>query len=127
LHGLISFLTAALLLAHTVLGCCSHHAHGSDGPAAIVCCEEQRQENDGSRCDHSHKRDANCQGSKCAFVRPAKVQVGDLEVAPQLVCAVSSPGDPRLILSDSPAPLFLMPHGPVLPVRLHLMNQVLLL
>lgn len=49
---LLTLLTAASLLAHSVLGCCWHHAHGCDGSDAVIV-----------EAEHSHGHDDACEAS----------------------------------------------------------------
>ena len=74
---MIAYLTAGLLLLHSIAGCCWHHGHQAAGnyeePAA-ACAGHQR-------CAHHQSHDAGfpaphegdghqeqCQGERCAFV-----------------------------------------------------------
>lgn len=62
-----TFLTTFAILAHTVLGCCSHHGHaGSDCCAAEVECEHSQQEeieghSHSHHCDADQPEDKSCQ------------------------------------------------------------------
>ena len=127
MHRLTAYLTTTLLFAHTLLGCCSHHAHGSIGPASAPFCQVQHQDDNGAKCDHSHKGDPICEGNKCVFVRPVRVQPGDFVAWSQFAWVLTSLGDLGAAMGTSPASLPLSPHGQMLPVRLHLANQVLLI
>ena len=135
MHGFISHLTAVLLLAHTVVGCCWHHVHAcghEHGPLALVGFQHGSDQHYGctggaseqSRDTHSGGDD--CRGSKCNFV-----------VAKDSAVRVSGPACELAVLPgladdcDSACgllhPALFRTGGLLLPVRLHLANQVLLI
>lgn len=83
MHALfLNLLLSVSLLAHTVLGCCWHHAHGQEcaaetaSPAAHCHAEHAT---DGCGADHhgtpslavceSHDHSASCDEPDCSFVR----------------------------------------------------------
>ena len=126
---LCRIVTAAILVVHLIVGCCAHHAHACDGhghsPSA------RGDATSGGRCpesggDHSRHGPKDCQGAKCSFVSPSRT-VSDSFVPPlQASCArlLDDPASPLGVGSEqhSRATGRLL-----LPVRLHLANQVLLI
>jgi hypothetical protein len=125
-----------VVLAHAVLGCCWHHVHacgeahdhlalagwehhwaGDDHPSA-GCAD----------CSHrGHGRD-DCRGVKCSFVVGAKekpgarLAVSSFSSAPTAPAADGLAGDAR-----REEHLFFGAGSGLLPVRLHLLHQVLLI
>lgn len=80
MHFPIPQLATLLLLAHSVLGCCWHHAHA----CADDCCEEpapvsvscacsghgnDRPHSDGAPSQNERHDGHNCQGQRCSFIR----------------------------------------------------------
>lgn len=141
-------LTTLVLLAHSLLGCCWHHAHAcadeccpTPAPTAAAClCNEHQHphcqpdpEDGGQHPDHGpfphqhHDADHACQASRCTFLRT--------EVSPRLVQAelasllpldswrtIETPLPPLFRLEvDEPATL----SAP--PLRAHLLFGVLLI
>jgi hypothetical protein len=124
--GLLRILTAAMLMVHFTVGCCVHHAHGCDadhGPPA-----ECGGTPDGGDGHDGQGRDGlpGCQGGKCS-VAPAVRSLSAFTAVPVQAALgwlpdahaspPSAPGAPRLLAGG----LLL------LPVRLHLACQVLLI
>jgi hypothetical protein len=136
IHSFLSYLTAATLAMHTVLGCCWHHGHacGSEYESAVAChAATAHADHDADHCGstdsnsgHQHHGPHTCQGGKCVFLRTAKSGADTLLDVnlPSFVCVQSS--DASLETSAAPRPFFssdaLLP-----PLRLHLAHQVLLL
>ena len=122
----LSLLTAACLLMHALLGCCLHHAHGSEGAESTFCAQEGHGEGHDA-CDHSHKGDDKCGVGRCVFVLPAKAWAGDCSdrlLQPAYAALVSDQGyAPIASPGARVAPL----HGLGLSLPLHLMHQVLLI
>jgi hypothetical protein len=128
-------LTIAMLLAHSALGCCWHHGHGclagceamANGHAAVELAELLAQGADPTHDEagHQHRGPHECQGGRCAALRPANEGLTTLgscvclivpSVLPQADAALS--GDRagwRLAGNPMPPP----------SLRLHLVNQVL--
>lgn len=125
----------AAVLAHMVLGCCVHHAHGEHsalGPSAAGREECSRDDSAGRPHAHhdgcgSHEQGSGheeCGGRDCFFVKPDGNNSSDDLIAWVDVAFFDPPAvggvDLRL-----PLPLA---HGPLFwpGIRLHLVNQVLL-
>ncbi len=122
-------LSIAILVVHLVVGCCWSHAQGCEshhpssptyGGAIIKGqCPE-------CRCDPSHHGPRECQGRKCSFVAPRRPLSGSSNPQVLLFFAVLPNGQfPRPATGlhlQSPAT-----GRHLLPVRLHLANQILLI
>lgn len=136
MRGFLSSLTAVVVFVHAVLGCCSHHSHACgemhDSLAPIVgdhCADVRHSSTDGSeaRSADDHQGRDDCKGSRCEMVRRGYDR--PIELSP----FVYQFSGPALHLADqvSNNPFFaqnLCTNGILLmPVRLHLMNQVLLI
>lgn len=121
-------ITAALFAIHLTVGCCAHHAHACDGQER--CLPTAAGASDGMcgthHADHQHHGPHDCQGAKCTFIRSAD------ETAAQWLCdAVEMPVtltvDEALAPSGGCADQHIFLTGRLLlPVRLHLANEVLL-
>lgn len=131
--------TAAAFVVHLWVGCCGHHAHACDGQenSAPVqksaapdsqCPDRCGGEEDHSRgeADHSHHGPQDCQGNPCSVVLSSPTasdwfgQPAQAFVAPP-ICDLSS------LLGISFEQRFFATGRLLLPVRLHLANQVLLI
>jgi hypothetical protein len=129
-------LTAAMFAFHVIVGCCAHHAHACDErdashlSHAVEVAEVHGFEGFclGNLVDHVEHGPNDCHGSQCEFVRPtthaaipSHLQFGYAPVLPlpsyQQLCA----GEFSLAQHCFPAGRLLM------PVPLHLANQVLLI
>lgn len=140
-------LTTALAFAlHLGMGCCAHHAHGDDDQACQhprdidhdahelaasghghshahhdhACTEESPATPSPDSCPHSE-----CEGGKCVFVTINKVDLSELTkvslpaiVLNELLVTLSANALAQECDSGGP---------PKLPVRLHLLQQVLLI
>jgi hypothetical protein len=130
---LCRILTSVMLAAHLTVGCCAHHAHACDGkqpspgapqqPASHHSCTPvSGLHGQVSGPSHGHSQ---CQGTKCSMVMATGSTV-------LLLPLYQAPG---AILSDHGSPLLGI-HSQqhdfsagrlLLPVSLHLANQVLLI
>jgi len=137
MHIVVSNLTAVMLAAHALLGCCWHHGHGSEqvrGPVAALASSGHCAAGDAHGpspaqhdCGTQRGERHDCQGSPCMFIGPA-IQ----NISPSAVCALQP-----LVATLPPASLSadgaaiersLLATGALLPpVRLHLAHQVLLI
>lgn len=134
LRASVSALTVALLLVHAVLGCCAHHEHAcgqTHGQLALigehVCADpihEHPAVTHGRSCHH-HEGPDDCLGSKCDLGRPQDEQVGKSAIlVADLTGAVSEAAQGTMggRLDRAPGA-----NDVWLPVRLHLVHQVLLI
>lgn len=133
MHGFLSNLTAVMLLAHAMLGCCAHHVHAcghahrqvgsNDGSTA--CHDHATGYSEGSEGKHQDRDD--CRGNRCDMVRPANQAAGKSDPASYQVLGLSLPA-----VAQASGGRYrvqqLCTFGTVsLPVRIHLANQVLLI
>lgn len=126
----LSILLAIVVLAHSLAGCCSHHAHAVDPGVPTTCTahEHCREHGDsGSGTDSEHPA-STCDEGSCVFMRgEGSPSIVDLSVALALdgcVATVSeisleNLGITRAAYPDSQE---LAPH-----TRLHLLHQILLI
>lgn len=129
--GLFRILTVAVFTAHIMLGCCIHHTHASAGEDCLLSSggtapNSQCPGNHGNGSDHSQHSSSDCQGVKCSIVSP-RSQVGNpfvhfsqIFVAPLFQDLSSLTGIANEQQSFATGRL-------LLPIRLHLANQVLLI
>jgi hypothetical protein len=137
MHGFLSNVTAALLALHTVLGCCWHHAH-SLAEESCMTQSVERPEGHGGHSDHDcdsttpvnhdgHQSPHECQGSTCVFVRPTHDgSQGSSDLLMDVPLSLSpiafASTNVRVAEKSFFAPDALLP-----PLRLHLVDQVLLI
>ena len=126
--GFCQILTAATLVFHLMVGCCSHHAHACQSDCGCPSHHDAAREGQCPEGDshHSHHGADECLGSKCSFIATSRT-VTDSPVQP--VAATFA-----VALGDMPAPARLgaerssrIADHLLWPVRLHLANQVLLI
>jgi hypothetical protein len=147
LRTIVCLTTALAFALHMGMGCCSHHAHADDDHAcqhhhAPADHDSHELANSGHHHSHAHHDHANteessetpthdscphgrCQGGKCVFVSINKV---DLSQLTNVSLPVISLNELLVMLSantlaqecDSGGP-------PELPIRLHLLHQVMLI
>lgn len=125
--GLCRVLIAGTLVVHVTVGCCWHHAHACERNLSLAYRDAthdgQSPENSG---DHSQHGVNDCQGARCSFVFSSRA-VSDLLVQPlQVSFAALLYDQPSLVGFCSEQPC-LASGRLLLPVRLHLANQVLLI
>jgi hypothetical protein len=128
-------LTAAMLAVHLMVGCCWHHAHACD---AKDCSSRAHHDasHDRGQCPesgdgHSHHGPQNCQGERCSYLAPTislnQTVSNSLTLSFQTVF-VALPDDRLPLVGFGPDRQFSLTSGRLLlPVRLHLANQVLLI
>jgi hypothetical protein len=136
---ILSSLMALSLLAHSLLGCCWHHAH--------ACEDNERHEvshdfsgghchangwatdchGDQGLCRANHAEHNNCQGTRCVFVGVLRVVVSwPLQTLGQASAAgvahVVAPCRTRSMSGPAPDAA-----AASLPLRIHLLYQILLI
>ena len=147
MHKLVHNLALSMVLYHLMVGCCCHHAHADEsGPhhdeLAASCCSHHGHGHSGhghsghgpqsegepsDPADGSDREHGGCDDTRCVFVVPnaggAIRLVGPvnplalLGFAPQPTAAVFATSFSR----ETPQPAV------ALPLRLHLLNQILLI
>jgi hypothetical protein len=127
MQALVASLTAAVLFIHTVFGCCWHHAHFSAAVVAkpVHCCHHHKHESDSKQQEKPCKCNVECEGT-CSYVVPGRVTVE----APQwitidLVAVLPTLAGRQIEAASSWEALSSLPNW-VLPLRTHLMHQVML-
>jgi hypothetical protein len=127
--ALCRILTAATLVVHLIVGCCSHHAHACDGGDCSLQFHSDalHEGHVPESCDdHSHHGANDCRGAKCTFDCSSR-PIGSLFVLPcHAFLAVVPDGAAKPIVSGDER-CFFSSGRLLLPVRLHLANQVLLI
>lgn len=124
-------LTSMVLVVHFTLGCCAHHAHASESTAVSAETHDHALSEHGHQDCPSHQPASNshdCKGERCSFVLPAASPViGEL--------IASSLHLPAAILGEGACAATRLSSGAwtdramavPLPVRLHLVHQILLI
>lgn len=136
MRKIVHSLTLLLVLYHTLVGCCWHHAHGegqatrADSSHHVACCGHSHEGHDHGR-DPSNPPDGNdsgCDHGPCVFLVPPTgdgVGMTDQVAAGKGLCVDLFHGGilpaDCCDISESPPPS----GGP--PLRLHLVNQILLI
>jgi len=124
-----------VLLAHAVLGCCWHHAHAcgeAHDHLALAGWEHhwdvgKHPSAGGPDCSHhGHGRD-DCRGVKCCFVVPAKEKAGIAPPVSRASAALTFAAADRVSVGSRFEEHLFAAGSQHLPVRLHLLHQVLLI
>ena len=131
----VTILTAVMLFAHALLGCCSHHVHACGqthdqmawtGEKHCADAAHEHPTGNSERSSDEHQRNDDCRGNKCDLGRTAD----------EPVAKSYSPFSPLMALPPSEADQasacgqlgdYLCTDGALQPVRLHLVNHVLLI
>ena len=126
MDALSRILSIVTLVVHLMVGCCcSHHAHGCESKLCSspvhsdVASDEQGPQ---CGCDHSHHGTQGCQGLKCSWVSPRRTVSASLIPSFQASFVALPDGQLTRVTIGSQATSRLL-----LPVRLHLANQILLI
>ncbi len=120
-------LTSVLVTVHLMVGCCAHHAHGRESDVLTSANDSHlHSTSDGRDCPDSRSSHGpqDCKGEKCSFVLSA-----DTVVSKPALYVPSLPGAVlRASICDSASCEERVRIGwLLLPVRLHLAHQVLLI
>ena len=143
----ISQIVIAVLLFHTAVGCCLHHAHECEfgcGDAAtvaasIACCESLRDQCCSAVADrrsevididgNHHRHQHGCDGDQCTFLRPDRPPTDSIERSLDVIgrfCAWTNQGDAPIGVRFSRSLDFPDPNDHHL-IRPHLLLCVLLI
>ena len=135
LRCFLTNLTAVMLFAHAVLGCCSHHVHAcgqAHGRTAWMggnhCADAAHEHSTGNseRSSDEHQGNDDCQGSKCDLGRTADEQVAkSYSVFSQHMAWPLSEADQAS--AGGHLGEYLCTDGVLQPLRRHLVNQVFLI
>ncbi|MHB8863117.1 MAG: hypothetical protein ACYC6N_11975 [Pirellulaceae bacterium] len=122
-------LSIAMLVVHLMVGCCAHDAYGCESkhPCRAIHGDATLEGKcAGCRCDHSHRGPRECQGRNWSLASPRRLVGGSFSSPLQAFSAVFSDAHfSRLATSLHQQSRAMGWH--LLPVRLHLANQVLLI
>lgn len=131
MQALLTHITATVLFIHTIVGCCWHHAHLGPGSttttAPLAGCCHHHHEQDSQPRQSPDPCQSECEGS-CQYIAPQKVCIDAPQGAQHLDYAATESAQtlarfPSLPTGGSLDSL----HGAALPLRTHLMHQVLLI
>jgi len=130
---LFRILTAVVFAVHLMVGCCAHHAHACDSqdqspPAqgAVTTdgqCHESPDSGEGAGHPHGPQ---DCQGDKCSFVLPSQ-PANNSFVQPLQAFVIVLLTDQSFFVGTGSEQCFFATGWLLLPVRLHLANQVMLI
>lgn len=133
--GLCRIMIGATLLVHLAVGCCLHHAHACD--AQKQSCpsqgcdtpDQQRPDSPVGHADHSHHGSQDCEGNRCVWISPSPTAVRSLVkcISPVQVLFVALLDVQPLNVGSESQQRFWATSRLLLPVRLHLAYQVLLI
>jgi hypothetical protein len=136
MHHATNILLAIAVLAHSLAGCCWHHAHAEESSAETTCCSHRHADETADHGAASHhgkggsapgeSSPEGCQEGSCVFLRDGgSPSVGAVPMlALDSYATITSnlgPGSLRLALAARHASQPLEP-----PTRLHLLHQLLL-
>lgn len=124
-------LTAVLFTTHLMVGCCGHHAHACEDqgqnhstPVHATACPGANSE---GHSGHSHPGAGDCKGEQCSFVLAASHADGQANVQYLQSPAMLLLNDGSSLLDGYSEQSLFLNGRLLLPVRLHLANQVLLI
>lgn len=123
-------LNVAMLVVHLMVGCCAYRAHCCERKHASSATHADATLFEGQcsecRCDPSHQGPHDCQGRKCFRASPRRPVGGPFSPPFQAsFAALPNAHSPRLATGLQHQSL--ATGRLLLPVRLHLANQVLLI
>jgi hypothetical protein len=127
----ITLLLAIVMSAHSLAGCCCHHAHAAESDAPATCCtHEHRHEHENS--DDGDPADGNspaqtCDEGSCVFMRSSQSPSIELSLALSLdgcTAIINETGLDKLRVARAAYPDF---QNLALHTRLHLLLQILLI
>lgn len=135
MRAVFSSTVAVSLLIHAVMGCCWHQAReaasGDESPVALAadigCCRHHHAHAPQGQPSHSPcNGKSNCHGL-CTYLPPQKTQIDRLQSHVPIDFAAIAPA----MIDSQVAALRVMERtrelAPEPPLRLHLLNQILLI
>lgn len=126
---LLRILTAVVLTVHLMVGCCVHHAHACESERhspPIQGFNTPQSDCDESPCNESDHGSQKCEGEKCSFVRSNPI-LNYLHTKPFQGFVIPLLGKTLSLTGIVSEQHFLTTGRLLLPIRLHLANQVLLI
>lgn len=118
--------TAVVFAVHLMVGCCWHHAHGDQCRNVATAAQHQCPADHDAQGDGSQHGPFCCQGSKCSFAAPHNSSGNTLVQFPQLY-AVAAQGDLFSPQCEGRHQGGCRSGLPCPTIRLHLVNQVMLI
>jgi hypothetical protein len=127
MRSLMSSAMTFVLSAHALLGCCWHHVHacGAEGAQSPAVCTVHQGHADEGPTDHDGHRH-ECSGPSCVFVRAEGPQINVI-LASFAANWIDTVADEQPGFHSAPWTALANPDEPARPVRLHLLQQVLLI
>jgi hypothetical protein len=126
--GSSRILSIATLIVHLMVGCCSHHAQGCESKDRSAATSDAAPDGLGPQCgcENSHHGTADCQGGKSSLASPRRTVAGS--VIPRFQASFAAlPDDQRSGVDIGSRERFRATGRLLMPVRLHLANQILLI
>jgi len=124
--GSARILSIAALIVHLMVGCCSHHAQGCESKDCSAATSEPTPDGRCPQCLCDHHETEGCQHCKCSLPSPPRTVAGS--ALPRSQASITALTDERLFWAGIASRERLRATGHFLmPVRLHLANQVLLI
>ncbi len=135
MHKTVHTLTMLLMLYHVLVGCCWHHAHAesptsrADGSLNTACCgHDHGEHHDGQEpADRPHQQDGDCDDGMCFFVVPQADGGAELVDKPAPATGLCLDLHRQSRSSRGWPPNEAPPPSGIPPLRLHLVNQILLI
>jgi hypothetical protein len=127
MHGFLSNLLAVVVAAHAMWGCCRQHEHGrghTHGPVTLLGKSPCSDAAHGCSASHAHRCCDNGAGTKCnAPPRTVRKRVESFPSYSQHVASLVPVVKRRFVPDEHLCTSGIL----VMSVRLHLLNQVLLI
>lgn len=125
MNRLSTLVVTLVLLAHSLVGCCSHHAHAKDAGATAACCHDHVHDSS-TPASTPQAPTEGCSEGSCVFLRGDSPAALDLSAALAVRYAL-----PRTETSQPArriACALILESEDVAPsLRLHLLHQILLI
>jgi hypothetical protein len=123
---LFRILTAVVFAVHLMVGCCWHHAHACETKGDVQPAHGQYPNSHDSGTNHSQHGPHDCQGGKCSIVVSSSPNSNSF-AQPFQASVVLLLDDQHPLVGSGSEQHFFATGWFLLPVRLHLANQVLLI
>jgi hypothetical protein len=111
---------------HLMVGCCAHHAHACESQGDVQPAHGQCPDSHDNGTDHSHHGPHNCQEGKCSFILSSST-ISNSCVQASLVIFMPLLDDQHPLVGTDSQQHFFATGWLLLPVYLHLANQVMLI
>ncbi len=124
--ALSRILNVAAMVVYLTVGCCSHPCESKPCSPPVHSNATPDERASHCRCDHSHHKTRDCQGVTCSLISPRRTASGSL-IAPFQVLFVALRDGQHTRGAIGSQQHSQATACVLLPVRLHLANQVLLI